>query len=132
MKGSQNMKNKLATLLLGTATAVLFVCGLTFAKSSHVNLIYKGQIANSLTLSPGNYRVVVDNHSARPEATFYQNGNLIGTVPVKIVPESRKNSQTEVYYSAPQHNVRRITQIDLSGWKEKLIFGKTQKTNGLG
>ncbi len=105
---------------------------MTFAKSSNVNIIYKGQIANGLILPPGNYRVVVNNQSATPEASFYQNGNLIGTTPVKVVPESRKNSQTEVYYSAPQDNIRRITQIDFSGWKEKLIFGKTHNPANLG
>jgi hypothetical protein len=126
------MKNKLVTLSLGTAVALVFVCGLTFAKSSNLNIIYKGKIANGLTLSPGNYRVVVDNHSATPEVSFYQNGALVGTAPVKIVHESRKNNQTEVYYSAPQDNVRRITQIDFSGWKEKLIFGKTHNPANLG
>jgi hypothetical protein len=123
-KEEMTMKNKLIKAVAG-ATLVLFcMCGLTFAKSSHVDLIYLGK-AGQLTLAPGKYRVKVNTTSPRPEMAFYKNGKLVGTTPVRVVSKTNKNSQTQIYYNAPQDNVRRITQIDLSGWRDKLEFNRT-------
>ena len=118
---------KVVKPLIGITTALFFVCGLGLAKSSNISLIYRGQVGN-LTLAPGSYRVVVNNHSQTSKAAFYQDGQLVGTAPVKLVAESGKNSQTEVFYSAPHDSVRPITQIDPSGWKEKLMFSHSQNT----
>ncbi|HTV56744.1 MAG TPA: hypothetical protein VMI06_17735 [Terriglobia bacterium] len=115
------MKNKVIRAAAGAAVVLFFSCGLTFAKTSHVNLIYLGK-AGQLTLPPGSYRVKVNTTSTTPEMAFYQNGKLIGTTPVRVVTKSSKNSQTQIYYNAPKDNVRRITQIDLNGWKDKLLF----------
>lgn len=119
------MNNKLFRSLTGAAVALFFVCGLTFAKSSHINLIYRGQIGHSsVTLLPGKYKVSVDNPSSTPQMSFYQDGKLVGTAPVKLVTEANKNSQTEVFYSAPKDGVRHISQIDISGWRDRLMFNK--------
>jgi hypothetical protein len=118
-----DMKNKVIGSAAGAVAALLFTCGLTFAKTSHVNLIYVGK-AGQLTLAPGTYTVKVNTASTTPEMAFYQNGKLVGTTPVQLVSKNRKNSQTQVYYNAPQEDVRRITQIDLSGWKDTLLFNQ--------
>jgi hypothetical protein len=117
------MKNKLIRAVTGAAVALFFVCGLTFAKTSHVNLIYPGEVGN-LTLASGTYKVSVNSSSSAPQMTFYQNGKLVGTTPVELVSEAKKNSETQVYYNAPKDNVRRVTEMDISGWKDKLLFNK--------
>jgi hypothetical protein len=117
------MKIKFLRSIAGAAVALLFVCGLTFAKTSHVNLMYRGEVGQ-LTLAPGKYTVRVNTTSTTPEMAFYQNGKLVGRTPVQVVSKSKKNSQTMVYYNAPKNNLRRVTQIDVSGWKDKLVFNK--------
>jgi hypothetical protein len=124
------MKNKLIRATAGAAVALFFVCGLTFAKSNHVDLIYSGKVGQ-LTLAPGKYTVKVDTTSPRPEMAFYRNGKLVGKTAVNVV-SSNKHSQTQVYYNAPKDNVRRVTQIDLSGWKDKLMFNRTASGNSVG
>jgi hypothetical protein len=118
-----DIKSKLMRSAAGAAVALFFVCGLTFAKTSHVNFIYQGKVGQ-LTLAPGRYTVRVNTALKSPEMAFYQNGKLIGQTPVRVVSEAKKNSQTMVYYNAPKDNVRRVTQIDVSGWKDKLVFRK--------
>jgi hypothetical protein len=120
-----DMKNKLVRAVAGTAVALFCVCGLTFARTSHVNLMYLGKVGQ-LTLAPGKYTVKVNPTSATPDMAFYQNGKLVGTTPVTVVSRDHKNSQTEVYYNAPEGKVRPITQIDLGGWKDTLKFNRAQ------
>jgi hypothetical protein len=119
------MHNKLMKSLLGAVIAVFFVSALTFAKSAHINILYRGELGSSVTLLPGNYKMVVNPLATTPSVAFYQNGKLVGTARVRVVTEARKNSQTEVFYSAPRNKLRGITQIDVSGWKDKLVFKKS-------
>ncbi|MGH9328715.1 MAG: hypothetical protein ACRD2B_18770 [Terriglobia bacterium] len=116
------MRQKILTYATGVSVALLFVCGMTFAKSSNVNLIYRAQLGNNLVLAAGKYHVVVNKKSQTPDVAFYQNGKLVGKTPVKIVSEAKKNNQTEVFYNSPHNNVRHISQIDFSGWHSKLMF----------
>jgi hypothetical protein len=117
------MKSKILRSAAGAVVALFFVCGPIFAKTSHVDFIYLGKVGQ-LTLAPGKYTVRLNRASATPEMAFYKNGKFIGQTPVRVVSEARKNGQTQVYYNAPKNNVRRVTQIDLSGWKDKLIVPK--------
>lgn len=119
------MKMTMAKSALGVAVALFFATGLIFAKSENVNLIYRGEVGNSVTLAPGNYKVVLNTASQSPEASFYKDGKLMGTAPVRVVAEGQKNNQTEVYYSSPTNHVRQITQIDFSGQRDHLIFNKS-------
>ncbi|MGH9377819.1 MAG: hypothetical protein ACRD1I_03375 [Terriglobia bacterium] len=117
------MKSRIvAKSLLGAAVALIFATGLIFAKGENISVIYHGQIGSNVTLPPGNYKMAVNTASQNPEAMFYKNGKLIGTTPVKIVAEAKKNGQTEIYYSSPDNHVRQITEIDLSGQRDRLMF----------
>ncbi|MGH9353675.1 MAG: hypothetical protein ACRD2G_16190 [Terriglobia bacterium] len=117
------MKSRIvAKSLLGAAVALIFATGLVFAKGENINIIYRGQVGSNLTLTPGNYKMAVNAASQNPKAMFYKNGKLVGTTPVKIVAEANKNSQTEIYYSSPDNHVRQITEIDLSGQRDHLMF----------
>lgn len=119
------MKNRTAKTVIGLAVALFFATGLVFAESGHVDLIYKGKVGPSLTLAPGNYKVVVVTTAPSPKAAFYQNGKLKGAVPVKVVASAQKNNQTEVYYSSPVNDVRAITQMDFSGKRNHIVFQKS-------
>lgn len=119
------MKSAMGKTVLGLAVALFFATGLVFAKSENINFIYRAQVGNSVSLEPGNYKVVVNSTSPSPEASFYKNGKLMGKTPVKVVAAARKNQQTEVFYSSPIDNVRHITQIDFSGQKDHLMFKKS-------
>lgn len=108
--------------LLGAATALIFASGLVFAKGENINLIYRGEVGSHLTLAPGQYRMAVNGTSQASKAMFYQDGKLVGTAPVKIVAQASKNDQTEIYYSSPNNHVRQITEIDVSGKRDHLLF----------
>ncbi|MGH9344040.1 MAG: hypothetical protein ACRD19_09795 [Terriglobia bacterium] len=117
------MKNKIAVKsLLGAAVTLIFATGLMFAKGENINIIYRGQVGNNLTLAPGNYKMSINMVPHNSEAMFYKDGKLVGATPVKIVAESNKNSQTEIYYSSPDNHVRQITEIDLNGKRNRLMF----------
>lgn len=119
------MRSRTAKTVIGLAVALFFATGLTFAESGHVDLIYKGKVGQSLTLAPGKYKVVVAANAPSPKAAFYQNGKLKGAVPVHVVASAQKNNQTEVYYNSPVNNVRAITQIDLNGKRNHIMFKKS-------
>lgn len=108
--------------LLGAATALVFASGLVFAKGENINLIYRGELGSHLTLAPGQYRMAVNGTPRAPEATFYQDGKVVGTAPVKVVAQASKNNQTEIFYSSPSNHVRQITEIDVSGKRDHLMF----------
>ncbi len=117
------MKNKLMQSILGATAAVFVLTGMSFARTARVQLMYRGQLDSNLTLAPGTYKVVVNNNAAGSEqVAFYRQGKLAGKVMAKIVPNARKNSQTEVYYGAPHDHLRKISEIQFSGWKDKLEF----------
>lgn len=116
------MKTKMAKILAGITVVLTISAGLVFAKGKNINIAYNGEVGSNLTLRPGNYRMVVHRTSPSPEVTFYKNGKALGTVPVQVVAQARKNNQTEVYYSSPKNHVRRITEIDPSGRKDHIVF----------
>ncbi|MGH9357179.1 MAG: hypothetical protein ACRD10_13710 [Terriglobia bacterium] len=109
----------------GAIVASLLLCGMTFAKSSNVNFLYRAQVGSHLTLAPGAYKVVVNNRPQATEASFYKDGQLAGKVPVRLVSEGQKISRTEIYYGAPSGQSRPVTEIEINGWKNKLVFGNS-------
>jgi hypothetical protein len=118
------MKNKLFQTILGAAIALFVLSGMSFAKTSNVQLMYSSQVRSNLTLPAGKYRVVVNNNAAgSQQVAFYRQGKLYGKTSATIVPNAKKNSQTEVFYGAPHNNLRKISQIEFSGWKDTLKFG---------
>ncbi len=116
------MSRTVITSIFAAAIAIISAAGLTFAKSSSVSLMYAGKIGNHLTLKPGHYKIMLNDNAKAPEVAFYQGRKLVGQTPVKLVTEQKKADQTAVYYSAPHNNVRKVTEIDLNGWNQKLMF----------
>ncbi|MGH9444736.1 MAG: hypothetical protein ACRD3O_03290 [Terriglobia bacterium] len=119
------MKHTVLKSVIGAAAALFFVCGMTFAKTSNISVMYRAELGHHLTLAPGHYKMSVSTLSGTHRAAFFQNGKLVGTAPVKVVSEAKKNDQTMVFFSAPHNDLRNITQIDVSGWRNKLLFSKS-------
>jgi hypothetical protein len=126
------MKTKISKRTLEVIVAVLLVAGVAFARrpshadsrgrSAGVDILWRAMVPNGPSLSQGHYKVTLNTQSSSPELEFYQDGTLVGQAPVTLVPESSKNEQTEVFYDDGNKGDRTITEFDLGGWKDKLVF----------
>jgi hypothetical protein len=47
-------------------------------------------------------------------------------VPAKLVDQGKKISETVITYDTQGANTQVITEMDLSGWKEKVLFGQNK------
>jgi hypothetical protein len=63
----------------------------------------------------------VPENSQTPDVKFYKDGKIVATVKAKVVPEQKKNAETEVD-SVTEGNAQEVTAIRPSGWEEKLVF----------
>jgi len=128
------MKKELVTRLL--AAGILVAASMAFAKfprfdlghsskqSASVAIDQTARVPGGPTLQSGEYKVVLNNNSPTPEIGFYQNGKLIAQVPAKLVDQGEKINETKIYYDTRGTDTEVITQMDLSGWREKVLFGK--------
>ena len=116
------MRNRFLICLLGAAMAVALSAGLAAAKTSTVEFSSRAKLGNGPVIDPGSYRVVLMNDSSKPEVALYQGGKQVAQVPVKIVSVPKKNSETEVIYDQTHTNPTVVTEIDLSGWNQNLVF----------
>jgi hypothetical protein len=129
------MKKELVTRL--AATGILVAASMAFAKfpsfdlgrsskkpSANVTIIQTALLPGGPTLQSGKYKVALNNSSPTPEIGFYQNAKLVAQVPAKLVEQGKKFDVTEVYYDTRGADTQVITQMDLSGWREKILFGK--------
>jgi hypothetical protein len=118
-------------LFLTIATASpLFARTSSHTKSGDIDVIYPSKIASGPELQPGTYKVELDSKATSPEILFYQNSKLVAQAPAKLVDEGKKSDQTEVFYSTvgSEHV---ITQIDLQGWTQEVMF-EPSRTAGMG
>lgn len=104
------------------AAVMLMAAALASAKSSQVNFMYSSKISSGLTLKPGNYKVALTQNAQKPELAFYEGRKLVGEVPVKLVPASKKFAQTEVFYSAPHNHIRSVQKIEMNGWNRAFVL----------
>lgn len=119
-----------------TMAGILVAASMAFAKfpsfdlghsskqSANVVIDQTARIPGGPTLQSGKYNVVLDNNSRAPEMEFYQNGKLVAQVPAKLVDQGKKINETKIYYDTRGADTQMITQIDISGWREKVFFGK--------
>lgn len=121
------MRNKVHTLIISALGIVFLFAGMAFAKPNKVDVLYTSTVGKTLKLKPGNYKIDVVNNKKAPAVKFFNNyGKLVGEAPVKLVNESKKNSQTQVDYNTVASNDHTLTEISLRGWKEDLIFSNTK------
>ena len=130
------MKKDMVNKSMLVAAGILVAASMAFAKfpsfdlghsskqSARVAIDQTARIPGGPTLQSGKYEVVLNNNSPTPEIGFYQNGKLVAQVPAKLVDQGKKINETKIYYDARGANTQVITQMDLSGWREKVLFGK--------
>ena len=101
--------------------------GRSSKKSAGVDIDQAARIPGGPTLQSGKYKVVLNNNSTTPEIGFYQHGKLVAQVPAKLVDQGKKFDQTAIAYDTPSADTYVIREMDLSGWREKVLFGKNDR-----
>jgi hypothetical protein len=119
---------------------VSFTSGLAFAgfpgnhhhsqKSASVDIVDVTKIPDGPTLEPGTYQVTLLNGSSAPEVGFYQAGKLVGQAPVKLVDQAKKISETEIRADTKPNHTQVLTEMDLKGWTQKLMFETSSAIGG--
>jgi len=136
------MKTKMHELALAVSAVLLFTAGMAFArfpgvrhssrKSADIDLIETTKVPNGPTLRAGSYKVTLLDGSSTPELGFYQNGKLVGQAPVKLVDQEKKISETEVLADTKDDHTQVVTEMDLSGWTQKVMFSGSEASSGSG
>ncbi len=99
-------------------------------KSASVDISEVTKIPNGPTLEPGTYQITLLSASSAPEVGFYQEGKLVGQAPVKLVDQSKKISATEILTNTEADHTQVLTELDLGGWTQKLVFGTSKGMGG--
>jgi hypothetical protein len=128
-----HIKTKMDRSILAVAAALLCTAAITFAgfpgihhssqKHADLDLTEITRIPGGPTLKPGTYRVVLLTDSSTPELGFYHDGKLVGQAPVNLINQDKKISQTEVLADTQNDHTQVVTEMDLSGWTERVTFG---------
>ena len=119
------MRNRFLICLLGTGMVMALSAGVATAKTNTVQFVYPAKLGNGSTLDPGSYRVVVMNDSSQPKVAFYQGHRQVAEASVKLVSVPKKNSETQIIYDQSHKNSNVVTEIDLDGWNQNMVFSKT-------
>ena len=136
------MKTKMHQLILAITAVMLFTSGMAFAgfrglhhssqKSADIDLNETTKVPNGPTLQAGSYKVTLLNGSSTPELGFYQDRKLVGQAPVKLVDQGKKISETEVLFETKDDHTQVVTEMDLSGWTQKVVFSGSDASSGSG
>jgi hypothetical protein len=134
------MRVRVPESILTIMAVVSFTSSLAFAgfpgnhhhsqKSASVDIVDVTKIPGGPTLEPGTYEVTLLNASSAPEVGFYQAGKLVGQAPVKLVDQDRKISETEIRADKKPDHTQVVTEMDLRGWTQKLMFEKSNAMGG--
>jgi hypothetical protein len=103
--------------------------GHSFKNATTVEIYQNTPISGGPTLPSGEYQVVLNNESPTPEIGFYQNGKLVVQVPAKLVDQGKEFDDTSIYYDAKGASLA-ISEMDLSGWREEVLFGQNDSDAG--
>jgi hypothetical protein len=124
-KGLKPILTTVAFVLFTTSMALAGFPGLhnSAGRSADVDFTQTVKVPNGPTLQPGTYKVALLNDSSAPEVAFYRNDKLVGQAPVKLIDQGQKIRQTEVYTQIQDDHSQVITEMDFSGWTEKVVFG---------
>lgn len=118
--------------VLAAAVAVIFAGSLASAnfwshskstmKTGNISLAQDSRILNGPMLKAGDYKVELLKTSPAPQIAFYQNGKLIEKTTAKLVNATAKNDETKVLSDKGKNNTQIITEMDLSGWNQNVVF----------
>jgi hypothetical protein len=133
------MKIRIPKSILTAIAVVAFTGTMVFAgsfshhhshKSARVDIVGVTKVPGGPMLQPGTYRVTLLNTSSVPEIGFYQEGKLVGQAPVKLVDQAKKISQTELLTNTEPNRTNVLSEMDLSGWTQKLMFETSTAMGG--
>lgn len=134
------MRVRVPESILTIMAVVSFTSSLAFAgfpgnhhhsqKSASVDIVDVTKIPGGPTLEPGTYQVTLLNASSAPEVGFYKAGKLVGQAPVKLVDQAKKISATELSADTKPDHTQVLTEMDLKGWTQKLMFEKSHAMGG--
>ena len=116
------MTKRFVLCVLGASMAITLSAGMAAAKSSTVHFDRPTRLGSGPTINAGSYRIVLMNQSSDTEVAFYQGGKQVAEVPAKLVSLPKKNSETDVIYDQSQKDSSVVTEIDLDGWNQKIVF----------
>jgi|GEM_PF-1343777 len=129
------MKRHVSTSLLAAAVALLLAAPIASAKlfnsshsdhkSANVDFLYAARLGNGPEIQPGTYRITIMDDSTSPKVGFYQNGKLVAETSVKLVTEPKRIQQTEIFYNGQNKKNEVVTQLEVSGWTQKVVFSNT-------
>ncbi len=128
-------------LTLATIGVVSFTASIAFAgifghhhsssqKSANVDIAEITKVPNGPTLEPGTYKATLVEDSSKPEVEFYQDGKLVGQAPVRLVDQGEKITQTVIDSNKQPDGTYMLTEMDLSGLTQKLMFGTSKASGG--
>jgi len=136
------MNAKVFKSISTTSTLVLLTTGMSFAafpghhssaqRSADVDFTETIKVPNGPTLQPGTYKVALLNDSSAPEVGFYQGSKLVGQAPVKLVDQGEKIRETEFTADLLDSHTRVITEMNFSGWTEKIVFSGSNANGASG
>jgi hypothetical protein len=134
--GTEQMKKDVLNKSMLAAAGILVAASMAFAKfpsfdfgrsskkSAQVEIYQTARIPGGPTLQSGEYKVVLTNNSTTPEIGFYQNGKLVAQAPAKLVDQGKKFDETAITYDTKSAGTPVIRQIDVGGWRDKILFGR--------
>ena len=135
-----NIKMRKSPLVI--TAVLLFTAGMAFAgfrglhhssqKSADIDLNETTKVPNGPTLQAGSYKVTLLSGSSAPELGFYQDGKLIGQAPVKLVDQEKKISETQVVSATKDDHTKVVTEMDLRGWTQKVMFSGSHASSDSG
>jgi hypothetical protein len=136
------VKVRVSWSMMAALIAVSLAAGMAFGalpsrhhssqKSARFEIVETMKIPGGPTLRPGNYKLALLNNSSTPEVRFYEAGKLLGQAPVKLIDQGKKSDETEVFSDTGKNRTHVLTEIDPSGWTEKLMFGAPRAGGGPG
>jgi hypothetical protein len=99
--------------------AILFLA--TVAMAKEISIHYPAKLGNGPELQPGTYKIELVKNQNSPEVLFYKGRELVARTPAKVEEQPSKADQTQVFYDMKDKD-RVITELRISGWKERLVF----------
>jgi hypothetical protein len=121
----RNLKYHLPAMTI----AILFLA--TVAMAKEISIHYPAKLGNGPELQPGTYKIELVKNQTSPEVLFYKGRELVARTPAKVEEQPRKADQTQVFYDIKDKD-RVITELRISGWKERVVFTDAGSTASSG
>jgi hypothetical protein len=125
------MTRKVVKTVFAAAAASLVLAGLAFAKAKDVNITYTARLGSGPEIQAGSYKVDVITGQPTPEVVFYKGGEIVAKAPAKLVELPKKADYTQILFTT-RDNSRVITEMRVSGWKERLVFEESEEPSRSG